>query len=176
MFLQLGSPPEINSNDWKGTPVCITFDSGSQSENQAMRSKELSVELQDRIVSRQRSGEGYKNIFAALNVPKNTVVSIIWKKSLPRAGRPTKQSNRGRRALVREVTKNPSLSDRAPEFLCGDGKTFHKDNHLRSTPPNQAFMVVARRKPLSKRHMAISKRAVKRHLKYSDHEKQDSLV
>ena len=41
-----------------------------------MRSKE------DRIVSRHRSGEGYQNISVALNVPKNTVASIIhkWKK------------------------------------------------------------------------------------------------
>ena len=26
-------------------------------------------------------------------------------------------------------------SDRAPEFLCGNGRTFQKDNHLCSTPP-----------------------------------------
>uniref|UniRef100_A0AAZ3RU58 Sleeping Beauty transposase HTH domain-containing protein n=1 Tax=Oncorhynchus tshawytscha TaxID=74940 RepID=A0AAZ3RU58_ONCTS len=47
-----------------------------------MRSKELSVELRDRIVSRHRSGEGYQNISAALKVPKNPVASIIlkWKK------------------------------------------------------------------------------------------------
>jgi transposase len=44
--------------------------------------KELSVELRDRIVSRQRTGEGNQNISAALKVPKNTVASIIlkWKK------------------------------------------------------------------------------------------------
>jgi hypothetical protein len=45
--------------------------------NQATRSKELYVELQDRIVTRHRSGEGYKTISAALKVPKNTVASII---------------------------------------------------------------------------------------------------
>ena len=46
-----------------------------------------------------------------MRVPKNTVASIIlkWKKfeitkTLPRAGCPAKLSNRGRRALVREVT------------------------------------------------------------------------
>ena len=58
---------------------------------------------------------------AALKVPKNTVDSIIlkWKrfgttKTLLRAGLPAKLSNRGRRALVREVTKNPMVkSDRA---------------------------------------------------------------
>ena len=54
---------------------------------------------------------------AALKVPKNTVASIIlkWKKfgtskTLTRAGRPAKLSNRGRRALVREVTKNPMVT------------------------------------------------------------------
>ena len=50
---------------------------------------------------------------AALKVPKNTVASIIlkWKKfvsgkTLHRAGRPANLSNRGIKALVREVTKN----------------------------------------------------------------------
>ena len=42
-----------------------------------MRSKELSIELRDRIVLRHRSREGYQNIYAALKVPKNTVASII---------------------------------------------------------------------------------------------------
>ena len=49
---------------------------------------------------------------AALKVLKNTVAFIlIWKKfgttkTLARAGCPAKLSNRGRRAVVREVTKN----------------------------------------------------------------------
>ena len=53
---------------------------------------------------------------AALKVPKNPVASIIlkWKKfgttkTLFRAGRPAKLINRGRRAFVREVTKNPMV-------------------------------------------------------------------
>jgi hypothetical protein len=82
-----------------------------------MRSKELSVELRDRIVSRHRSGERYQNRSAALKVPKNTVAYIIlkWKKfvnikKLPRACCPAKLSNPGRRALVREVTKNPVVT------------------------------------------------------------------
>ena len=83
-------------------------------KTQAMRSEEF--ELRDRIVTRHRSGEGYQNISAALKVPKNRVASIIliWKKfetakTLPRAGRPAKLSNRGRRALVWEVTKIPMV-------------------------------------------------------------------
>ena len=70
--------------------------------------------------------------------------------------------------MVREVTKNPVVTDRAPEFLCGDGRTFQKDNHLCSTPPNQVFMVVDRRKSLlSKRHMISRLEFAKRHLKDS---------
>ena len=82
-----------------------------------MRSKELPEELRDRIVARHRSGQGYKKISAALKVPKSTVASIIlkWKtfgttRTLPRAGRPAKLSYRGRRALVREVKKNPKIT------------------------------------------------------------------
>ena len=47
-----------------------------------MRSKELSVELRDRIVSKHRSGELYHNFSAALKVSKNTVATSIlkWKK------------------------------------------------------------------------------------------------
>jgi hypothetical protein len=52
-----------------------------------------------------------------LKVPKNTVASIIHKrqkfgttKTLPRAVHPAKMSNRGRRALVREVTKNTMVT------------------------------------------------------------------
>ena len=74
-----------------------------------MRSKEFSVELRDRIVSRHRSGERYQKMSATLKVPKNTVAAIILKrkfgttKALPRAGRLAKLSNRGRGALVRET-------------------------------------------------------------------------
>ena len=82
-----------------------------------MRSKELSVELRDRIVSRYKSVEGFQKMSSVLKVPKNTVDSIIlkWKKfgttkTLSRASRSAKLSNQGRRALVREVTKNPMVT------------------------------------------------------------------
>ena len=71
----------------------------------------------DGLVSRHRSGEGNQNISSALKIHKNTVAYIIlkWKKfettkTLPRAGRPAKLSNWVRRALVREVTKNPMVT------------------------------------------------------------------
>ena len=82
-----------------------------------MRSKELFVVLGEGIVLRYRSGEGHQTISAGLKVPKNTVASIIFKwkkfgttKTLPRAGRPAKLSNRERKALVREVTKPPMVT------------------------------------------------------------------
>ena len=82
-----------------------------------MCSKELPIELRDRIVSRDRSGEGYQKMSAAVKVTKNTAGSFIlkWKKfgttkTLPRDCRLAKLSNRGRRALVRELIKNPMVT------------------------------------------------------------------
>uniref|UniRef100_A0AAZ3QWX0 Transposase Tc1-like domain-containing protein n=1 Tax=Oncorhynchus tshawytscha TaxID=74940 RepID=A0AAZ3QWX0_ONCTS len=119
-----------------------------------MRSKELSIELGDKIVSRHRSGEGYQTMSAALKFPKNTVASIILKWTLPRAGRPAKLSNQGRRALVREVAKNPMVTDRALEFLCEDGRNFQKTTISAALHQSGLYGRVARRKPLlSKRHM-----------------------
>jgi hypothetical protein len=75
--------PFTNGSDtaWIQSIYGSTVESARLSKNQAMRSKELSVELRDRIVPRRRSGEGYQNISAPLKVPKNTVASILkWKK------------------------------------------------------------------------------------------------
>ena len=113
-----------------------------------------------------------QTISAELKVHKNTVDSIIlkWKKfgttkTLPKAGRLAKSSNRGRRALVWQVTKNPMVI--LTELLCGDGRTFQKDNNLCSTPPKSGLHGrVARRKPLlSKKHMTARLEFAKRHLK-----------
>ncbi|KAG2462409.1 TCB1 transposase, partial [Polypterus senegalus] len=141
-----------------------------------MKSKELSVDLRDRIVSRHKSGEGYRKISAALKVPMNTVPSIIckWKKfettrTLPRAGRPSKLSDRGRRASVREVNKNPmvTLSELQRSFV------ERGEPSRRTTTPTAIHQSglcgrVARRKPLlSKRHMAAHLEFAKRHLRNS---------
>jgi hypothetical protein len=72
---------------------------------------------------------------AALKVPKNTVASIILKwNTLPRASHLPQSLSLDRRAKGGDQ-KPDGHSDRAPEFLCGDGITFQKDNHLFSTPP-----------------------------------------
>ena len=61
--------------------------------------------------------ERLQKMSAVVNALKSTVASIILKlnnfgttRTLPGAGRPAKLSNRRRRALVREVTKNPIVT------------------------------------------------------------------
>lgn len=141
-----------------------------------MKSKELSVDLQDRIVSRHRSGEGYRNISAALKVPMSTVASIIrkWKKfgttrTLPRAGRPAKLSDRGRRALVREVTKNPMVTLTELQRVSVErGEPSRRTTISAALHQSGLYGRVARRKPLlSKRHMTARLEFAKRHLKDS---------
>ncbi len=127
-----------------------------------MRSKELPEELRDRIVARHRSGQGYKNISAALEVPKSTVASIIlkWKtfgttRTLPRAGRLAKLSYRGKRALVREVKKNPKITVAELQRCIREmGESCRKSTITAALHQSGLYGRVARRKPLlSARHM-----------------------
>ncbi|KAG2459251.1 TCB1 transposase, partial [Polypterus senegalus] len=141
-----------------------------------MKSKELSVDLRDRIVSRHKSGEGYRKIFASLKVPMSTVASIIrkWKKfettrTLPRAGRLSKLSDQGRRALVREVTKNPMVTlSELQRSSVERGEPSRRTTISAAIHQSGLYGRVARWKPLlSKRHMAGCLEFTKRHLKDS---------
>uniref|UniRef100_A0AAZ3S756 Transposase Tc1-like domain-containing protein n=1 Tax=Oncorhynchus tshawytscha TaxID=74940 RepID=A0AAZ3S756_ONCTS len=110
---------------------------------------------------------------AALKVPKNTMASIIlkWKtfgttKTLPRAGRLAKLRNRGRRALVREVTKNPmvTLTELQSSSMEMGGpsrrSTISAAHHQLGL-----YGRVARLKPLlSEKHMTARFEFAKRHL------------
>ncbi len=127
-----------------------------------MRSKELPEELRDRIVARHRSGQGYKKNSAALKVPKSTVASIIlqWKtfvmtRTLPRAGRPAKLSYRGRKALVREVKKNPKITVAELQRCIQEmEESCRKSTITAALHQSGLYGRVARRKPLlSARHM-----------------------
>ena len=116
MLLQLGRPPVVNSIDWTwfGKAHTCLYKVPQLTKQQPSHEVDgIARRARDRIVSKHRSGEGYENISAALKVPKNTVVSIILKwnkfgttKTLPKAGCPAKLGNRGRMALVKELTKN----------------------------------------------------------------------
>ncbi|KAG2465191.1 TC1A transposase, partial [Polypterus senegalus] len=141
-----------------------------------MKSKELSVDLRDRIVSRHKSGEGYRKMSAALKIPMSTVASIArkWKKfettrTLPRAGRPSKLSDQGRRALVREVTKNPMVTlSELQRSSVEKGEPSRRTTISAAIHQSGLYGRVARRKPLlSKRHMAAHLEFAKRHLKDS---------
>ncbi len=142
-----------------------------------MRSKELPEELRDRIVARHRSGQGYKKISAALKVPKSTVASIILK--WRRLGRPEPflelavRPNwaRGRRALVREVKKNPKITVAELQRCIREmGESCRKSTITADLHQSGLYGRVARRKPLlSARHMKARMEFAKKHLK-------DSLV
>jgi hypothetical protein len=111
-----------------------------------------------------------------LKVPKDTVASIIlkWKnlgttKTLPRAGHTAKLSNRGRRALVMEMTKNPifTLRDLQSSFV-EMGAPSRMTTIYAALHQSGLYGRVARRKPLlSKRHMTARLEMAKRHLKDS---------
>ncbi|KAL0156514.1 hypothetical protein M9458_047760 [Cirrhinus mrigala] len=133
-----------------------------------MRSKELPEELRDRIVARHRSGQGYKKISAAHKVPKSTVASIIlkWKtfgttRTLPRAGRPTKLSYRGKRALVREVKKNPKITVAELQRCSREmGESCRKSTITAALHQSGLY-------GLSARHMKARMELAKKHLKDS---------
>ena len=142
---------------WKSKHLSIlgsTVDSACQRKKQAERLMEFSVQRRDTIVSRDRSREGYKKMSAAFKVPKNTVASIILKlkkfgatQTLPSAGRPAKLSNRGRRALFRQVTltelQSSSVEMGEPSKRTTVSAALHQSG----------LYGVARRKPLlSKEH------------------------
>ena len=169
-WLDRHTPFYIRSHSWQ----CMSEQKPSQSKNQATMSEELSVELRDRIVSRHRSGEGYQKTYAALKVPKNTLAAIIlkWKKfvttkTLPRAGRPAKLSNRGRRALVREVTKNTMVTLTELQSSSVEmGEPCRRTTISAALHQSGFYGRVARRKPLlSKRHMTARLQFAERHLK-----------
>jgi DNA-directed RNA polymerase specialized sigma24 family protein len=42
-----------------------------------MKTKELCKQVRDKVVEKYRSGLGYKNISAMLNIPQSTIKSII---------------------------------------------------------------------------------------------------
>ena len=99
--------------------------------------RELPKHQRDLIVERYQSGEGYKIISKALDIPWNTVKTVIikWRKygtteTLPRTGRPSKIDEKTRRKLVREASKRPTATlKELQEFLASAGCVL-RDNNL----------------------------------------------
>ncbi len=75
---------------WKGTHILIkglTADNAYQSKNQALRSKELPVELRNRFVSSHTSGEEFRKKFCFIEGSQMHVVSVtLNRRSLKQPG------------------------------------------------------------------------------------------
>ena len=76
--------------------------------------KSLSKKFREEIIVLHKQGKGYKKIAKALNVPRDTVGSIVCKfnvegtvATLPGRGRKRKLSAAATRFLRRQVVKNP---------------------------------------------------------------------
>uniref|UniRef100_A0AAZ3STM3 Transposase Tc1-like domain-containing protein n=1 Tax=Oncorhynchus tshawytscha TaxID=74940 RepID=A0AAZ3STM3_ONCTS len=111
-----------------------------------------------------------------MKVPKNTVASFIFKwkkfgttKTLLRADHAAKLTNRGRRALVREVSKNLMVTlTELQSFSVEMGEPSRGTTISAALHQSGLYGKVARPKPLlSKRHMTALLEFAKRHLKDS---------
>jgi hypothetical protein len=103
-----------------------------------------------------------------LKDPKNTVAPLILKwnmlgttNTLPRAGRPAKQSNWGRRALVREMVTLTELQSSYVEL----GEPYRRTTISAAFHQSGIYGRGARWKPLSKRVIKANLEFAKRHLK-----------
>lgn len=147
------SRPWYMSTTWLESPVVYSVDwtwcgcglykvpqLTVQSRNQAMKSKQLSVDLRDRIVLRHITDLGKAT--ETLKLLKSTVASITHElktfrttRTLPRAGRRPNWAI-GKKGLGQGGDQEPDgHSDKVPVLLWGNGRTCQKDKHLWSTPP-----------------------------------------
>uniref|UniRef100_A0AAY5L6C3 Transposase Tc1-like domain-containing protein n=1 Tax=Esox lucius TaxID=8010 RepID=A0AAY5L6C3_ESOLU len=100
------------------------------------------------IAERYQSGEEYKIISKALDIPWNTVKTVIikWRKygtteTLPRAGHPSKIDEKTRRKLVREASKSPTaILKELQEFLASTDCVLHVTTISRILHMNGPFL------------------------------------
>ena len=132
-----------------------------------MSTKELSKDHLDKVVKRHRSGDGYKNISKALNIPWSRVKTIVkkWKaygttKTLPRSGCPSKLDDHVRK-LMKVATKR--LMATLKELHAFMAKTGHCEHVTISQAFHKSGLYgrVARRKPL------LKKAHLESHLRYA---------
>uniref|UniRef100_A0AAY5KIL8 Transposase Tc1-like domain-containing protein n=1 Tax=Esox lucius TaxID=8010 RepID=A0AAY5KIL8_ESOLU len=123
--------------------------------------REFPKHQRDLIVEKHQSVEGYTIISKALDIPWNTVKTVIikWRKygttkTLPRSGRPSKINEKTRRKLVREASKRPTATlKELQEFLASTGCVLHVTTISRILHMNGLWGRVARQKPfLTKKH------------------------
>lgn len=80
------------------------------------KTKELTVDLRQKIIDFHKEGNSYGDISARLHIPRSTVQYVIKKfakfgtvKTLPGRGRRPKLSSRTARKLCRDVNTNPRV-------------------------------------------------------------------
>uniref|UniRef100_A0A8C5PD24 Transposase Tc1-like domain-containing protein n=1 Tax=Leptobrachium leishanense TaxID=445787 RepID=A0A8C5PD24_9ANUR len=127
------------------------------------RRKELSEDLQSRIVDLHEAGKGYKSISKSLDVHVSTVRQTVykWRKfstfaTLPRRGRPVKMTARAQRRMLNEVKKNPRVSAKDLQKSLAHANIFVDTSTIRKTlNKNGVHGRTSRRKPLlSKKNIA----------------------
>ncbi|MCJ8729688.1 hypothetical protein PDJAM_G00109390 [Pangasius djambal] len=136
--------------------------------------RELPQHQRDLIIKRYQSGEGYKRISKTLDIPWNTVKTIIikWRKcgataTLPRTGLPSKIDEKTRRRLVREAAKRPTATlKELQEFLASTGCVVHVKTISRILHTSGLWGRVARQKPfLTKKNIQDRLNFARAHLK-----------
>lgn len=145
----------------------------SQAGVTMVKTKELSVDLREKIIEYRKAGNSYGNISARLDIPRATVQSIIKKfaefgtvKTLPGRGRKQKVSVRNVRKLCREVNTNPRvvLADIA-ERLHAEGTLVSNRTIQRCLNKNGLNGYRPRRTPLHKPcHVSARLKFAKAHL------------
>uniref|UniRef100_A0AAY5KI17 Transposase Tc1-like domain-containing protein n=1 Tax=Esox lucius TaxID=8010 RepID=A0AAY5KI17_ESOLU len=122
--------------------------------------RELPKYQRNLIVERYQSGEGYKRISKALDIPSTS-------ETLPRTGCPSKIDEKMRRKLVREASKRPTATlKELQEFLASTGCVLHVTTISLILHMNRLWGRVARRKPfLTKKNIQAWLRFVKTNIK-----------
>lgn len=114
--------------------------------------------------------------FRKYSAAMSTMTSIRPKNLRTTQLPPCKQSGQRRRAFVTGITKNPMVTLRAPEFLCGVRRTFQKGNYLCSNPPIGPKWPEGRRSLVKGTRQLAWSWPIRKPEDLSDAEKQNSLV
>ncbi len=111
-------------------------------------------EVKVKVTQNKTTPVKYRYLKNVLKYFNEEVLLRYWP-PLPRAGRPANQSYRGRRALVREVKKNPKITVAELQRCIQEmGESCRKSTITAALHQSGLYGRVARRKPLlSARHM-----------------------
>ncbi len=126
------------------------------------KTKELSMDIRDKIVDLHKAGMGYKTISKKLSEEETTVGAIIirkWKKykitiNRPRSGAPCKISPHGVRMIMRKVRDQPRTTQKElVNDLKAVGTTVTKQTIGNTLRHNGLKPCSARKVPLLKKAM-----------------------